>query len=284
MGDWPSFASFEALSNDAWGVYYKVVYGSIPEDPQDYPITPKANWMLYQKALRQANVTRMPPAVGNCPTAHPPEGQHYLMNNRYSPALLDWIWHPYHWTLFGPTYKALEENTWVEVMHQADPFGDESIGAWFLYTPGSGIYMNTGRTRAFRGHDTAYKKFDCSFQGHQAPQECMSAAAAKQGYDSLQFTAWVDHVNYPCDTFNSGHAGLQFMGVEIVAVKGAGTYSCGGIELRAGWKASRACSCNIAKKYTNCDGVPDGELETEVGKDDFNSSLPLSSHGTLVIV
>jgi len=209
----------------------------------------------------------------------------YRINNAYMPPLLTWVWHPYHLTLGGIAYKAMKAHTWVEVMHEADPFGDESFGAWFLYTPGSGIYMNTGRTRVFRDHEAAYAFFGIgSWRAcQQSYQECMSVAAANRGDDSVQFTAHVDHVNYPCDTDNTGNAGLEFMGLEIVAVKGKGVDACGDIDLRAGWKASRTCSCSNAHSYTNCKGVPTSELETETTYDAVSSPLP-NVHKDWVVV
>ena len=48
-----------------------------------------------------------------------------------------------------------------------------------------------------------------------------------QGFDSLQFTAHVDHVNYQCDSHNTGKGGFDYMGFEIVGVKLVGTYACG---------------------------------------------------------
>ena len=36
--------------------------------------------------------------------------------------------------------------------------------------------------------------------------------------------AHVDHVNYPCDTYNTHTPNLQYMGVEIVGTRLVGTY------------------------------------------------------------
>merc|ERR1719506_2119583 len=107
--------------------------------------------MLYDEILVSAKVPA-PDSVGDCPSSNPPLGQRYAMNNRYCPPFLNWIWHPY-------PYKASASNSWVEVLHEADPFGDEKFGAWFVNAPGSGIYFNVGKTVSFAEHQDAYNYF-----------------------------------------------------------------------------------------------------------------------------
>merc|ERR1719183_1449418 len=99
-----------------------------------------------------------------------------------------------------------------------------------MYSPGSGIYFFTGLTIAFNEHIDAMRHFNAF------GNEKMSAAAAEAGYYSIQFLEHVDHVNYPCDSSNTNRPGLSYMGVEIVAVKRKGMYSCG---------TSQAAVCDI---------------------------------------
>merc|ERR1712070_618591 len=170
----------------------------------------------------------------------------------YSPPFLSWIWHPY-------PYAALPAGSWVEVLHEADPFGDEAFGLWFVYAPGSGIYFDTGKTMSFPEHSDAYTYFGIT-SGKQWNEQ-LSKAAAGKGFDSLQFLAHMDHVSYQCDTKNTGKSGLAYMGVELVAVKLVGKYACGApagvpATIRAGWAASRACTCDNSKQYLNCHDVP----------------------------
>jgi len=87
--------------------------------------------------------------------------------------------------------------------------------------------------------------------------EGVAKAAASAGYDSVQFLAHPDHVNYPCDSVS----GLSYMGLEVLATKLVGTYACGMKDgapavIKAGWKASRSCICDNNQKTTNCQGVP----------------------------
>lgn len=246
---WPTFQSKAALAADPWGKYYEAVYGELPS--QGFPIETISNWFVYDATIVSSRVTNIPASVGSCPANNPPAGQRYNINDMYSPSFTSWVWHPYPW-------KAMAANTWQEVIHQADPFGDEHFGAWFIYAPGSGIYFNLGNTISFDEHDAAYKHFNVKAGNLN---EELSKAAAAANYDSLQFLAHVDHVNYQCDTHNTGHAGLDYMGIEILAAKLVGTYACGGPAgapptVKAGWQASKPCECDNKMQYLNCQGVP----------------------------
>jgi len=161
----------------------------------------------------------------------------------YASPFHSWIWHPY-------PYQSLPANTWAEVMHQQDPFGDEHFGAWFMYAPGSGVHFQLGQTIDFQEHNDAFSHFGAW------GNEVLSKEAAAQNYDSIQFLAHIDHVNYQCDNYNT-NSGLRYMGLEIVATRLVGTYSCGTkdgapSEIRAGWHASRPCSCSNKLQYLNC--------------------------------
>lgn len=247
---WPTFCSGAALQKDAWGKYFILVYGQIPTT---YPLHTGDAWMYYDDALSKAGVTSIPPE-SRCPSSAA-EFQRYQNNNPYDPPRASWSWHPYD-PMQG--YPAASPNKYVEVMHKADPYGDEHYGMWFLFAPGSGIWFNVGKTISFPEHRDAWSHFGV----HSGDwNEEMSKAAAAKGYDSIQFTQHVDHVNYPCDSHMTGVPGLDYMGLEIVAAKLMGTYPCGtrfgapGI-IRAGWQASRTCKCSNSQAFLNCDGVP----------------------------
>lgn len=247
---WPTFASPDDLGKTAWGTYYKLVFGEIPTD--NYPRSPESLWMFYSDVISQAGVTEYPHSVGECPTDGKEEGQVYTTNNVYSPSGTFWSWHPY-------PYRSYGSHTWCEVMHEQDPYGDEQAGAWFMHAPGSAIYFDIGVTLAFSTHTEAYDHWGVT--GPNWNQD-LSTRAASDGYDSLQFTAHVDHVNYPCDTHNTGTPDLEYMGLEIVGVKLVGSYACGWHDgapdvIRAGWwKTSKPCTCDNGKKFLNCNEVP----------------------------
>lgn len=242
----------------------------------------RASQLLHDSELAKAHVPSVPPA-SICPAK---ELAHYTSNDDYQPPQVSWIWHactsvafesrncarrwPPCWAQsqtrlaidLAPStdpYSAIAGNTWVEIIHESDPFGDEKHGAWFLYTPGSGIYFNTGNTISFAEHVDAYKHFGIS--GVADYNSAMSAAAAAQGYDSVQFLAHVDHVSYQCDTKNTGVAGFDYMGLEIVATKMVGTYACGAASgapttIKRGWDAQDPCKCDNTKQFMNCAGTP----------------------------
>lgn len=209
-----------------------------------YPLCIGDFWHFYDHLISSTGA-KAPAIVGNCPTKSATEGQRYVENNAYLPVGVSYAWH-------SPPYIAIDQNTWVEVSHKSDPFGDEHFGMWLLYAKGNGIWFNTGKTKVFGEHSDAYQAYGI----HDGAQwnEQLSRAAAKAGYDSIQFNKHVDHVNYPCDAV----VGAPYMSLEIVAVKLKGTYTCGdpagapsGI-IMAGWQGSEPCHCDTSKDTLNC--------------------------------
>merc|ERR1719263_2288289 len=98
--------------------------------------------MFYDDVLTSSGVTgnKVPTSVGACPTQNGAvEGQRYSSNNQLSPPHVSWSWHPI-------PYQAFASNTWCEVIHRKDPWGDEHVGAWFFYAKGSGMWFNIGKT------------------------------------------------------------------------------------------------------------------------------------------
>jgi len=245
-GTWPVFADQAALQQSQWGAYFTQLYGSMPpDDPAQgwYPLHIDWFWLLHDLTLITAKTET--PNAKTCPDA---ELDRYTVNNYYQPPSVSWIWHAY-------PFQAFASNSWVEVIHEADPFGDEHYGMWLQYARGSGIFFDIGNTIAFPEHGDAMAHFGAS------GNEDMSRKAAAAGYDSIQFLAHVDHTSYQCDTHNTGKPGFDYMGFEIVAVKLTGTYACGAAGtatpdvLRRGW-ADTACDCDNSMQFLNCKGVP----------------------------
>ena len=145
-------------------------------------------------------------------------------------------------------YEGFASNSIVEVSHHKDPFGDEHHGMWFVYAKGSGVFLDLGKTKVFKEHQDAYAFFKTGGSNEQ-----MCQAAAAQGYDSVQFIRHKDGTNYPC----AAKIGADWMNMEIVAVRLAGTYPCGqksgtASALRAGWRGDKACKCDPNNPNTNC--------------------------------
>ena len=240
-GQWPSFSSAAELAkNSGWSLYFKSLYGTSPTGP--WPLCIGSFWAFWTDKLSSSKAC-VPESNGQCPSSGAPEGQRYNMNNAYSSNLLTWSWHP----MTNPAYNGFPANTLVEVSHAKDPFGDEHYGMWFVYAKGTGIYFDLGNTIIFKEHEDAFKYFDAT------TNEAMSQKATAQGFDSIQFTAHVDHPNYPCDSA----VGAPFMNIEIVAVTLTGTYSCGQktgtpTSLRQGWGGTLPCNCDNSLPNTNC--------------------------------
>jgi len=250
-----------AGGGEDWGCYSRKIYGA-------EHFTSRPSWLIfgYDEALHPCGISTSSP---NCPES---EGVWYQHGYLYRPPKTTFIWRK-------PPYAKLPSHSWQEVMHQADPFGDEHYGAWFIYSPGSGIFFNLGDTIAFDEHWDAYDYFKVGDQkkckGIESPKESshqseaksscdwneeMCKLARKKGFESVQFLKHVDHVNYQCDTKNTGTAGLQYMGLEIVAAKLVGKYACATSigappSVRSGWEASKACRCDNKKQFLNCQGV-----------------------------
>jgi hypothetical protein len=240
---WPKIHNQTDYDQSPWKKYFKLVYG---EDPSfTFPLDLNTFWVFDTKKLSQAGLDAagsgdVPRSAGRCPTKGSRKGQRYDENNMYSPSSWTWVWQP-------PPYAPQAADTWAEVVHMKDPFGDENYGAWFLYAKGVNVWFNVGTTIALRKHRDGYKHFGAS------GNEDMCKKAAAQNIDSIQFTGHVDHINYPCDS----KVGAKFMNLEIVAVKLVGTYPCGTSagapsSIRAGWKASQACKCDNKETYSNC--------------------------------
>lgn len=236
LGGWPLFPSQSELNADAWGAYFRIVYG---QDAQPaFPFCVGDLWTFFDNILLQTGASA-PTVKGNCPAAGSPDGLRYVQNNAYQQGM--------SYSMRRPPYAAIATNTWVEVSHMADPFGDEHFGMWLLLASGNGVWFNTGITTTFSEHDGAFAQFGAT------SNEQMCQNAASQGYDSVQFTAHVDGVNYPC----AAGAGLPYMNLEIVAVKLTGTYACGDpngapASIRGGWEGSLPCNCNNGVGRLNC--------------------------------
>ena len=114
---------------------------------------------------------------------------------------------------------------------------------------GSGIWFNMGKMMAFHEHSDAVKKFPGGKTATcKTGDEAMSNAAAKAGYESIQFLGHIDSgTNNACCAQVGGAGANTPCRVEIVAVKLNGGFACtdnaAGAQLRAGWQGFCACAC-----------------------------------------
>eukprot|EP00326_Haptolina_ericina_P011207 CAMPEP_0181225936 /NCGR_PEP_ID=MMETSP1096-20121128/31977_1 /TAXON_ID=156174 ORGANISM="Chrysochromulina ericina, Strain CCMP281" /NCGR_SAMPLE_ID=MMETSP1096 /ASSEMBLY_ACC=CAM_ASM_000453 /LENGTH=286 /DNA_ID=CAMNT_0023319221 /DNA_START=130 /DNA_END=990 /DNA_ORIENTATION=- len=135
--------------------------------------------------------------------------------------------------------------------------------------PVAGVWYNIGKSVTFADHGDAFAHFNAF------DNEAMCRAAAAAGFDTVQFTAHPDHVNYPCDTVGN----YPYMNIEIVAVKLQGSYACGSNAkpdfnvLRSGW-ADQPCACDNSIRFSNC-----GRALRPIAKETGNAMFPHGIRG-----
>lgn len=241
LGSSPVFQNAGQLtSTGGWQNYFTKVYGSVPDSR--YPICIGSFWFLNRPIFQASGITN--PKLIKCPTN---AGDYYTSNNKYEPSWASWIWHP---PPFGVNGQGIPANTWIEVSHNRQ--GRESAGMWFMFSMGSGIWFNSGKTGVYSDHGAAQNQFCGGCRGDDGNNK-MALSAAKQGYSSVQFLAhpddqWRchDHVKVPKGAMN----------IEIVGVALNGKGPCGpsANSFKAGWNADKACNCDGSKSYLNCQG------------------------------
>lgn len=257
-GAWPLFKTSADLQASPWAAYLKTVYGELPQE-NAFPICMGDFWSFYQRELKDAGVT-LPSSQNGCPAEAKTQSFFVSTPREHAepPYFAVTVYH------FGP-FQPLKAHTWVEVFHRARTVssGFERHGAWFGYSPGSGIWTNTGKTIVFNTHDEAFHHFGAKWENDLAQK------AKTRGWDTIQFLKG-DGVSTDacCEKLSLGPCCHS---LEFVATKLTGIYGCtdtaGGQALRAGWQASRPCHCqenadmnstalDTYVSYINCRGVP----------------------------
>jgi len=251
--NWPVFKTQDDLKKDAWGSYISKVYGEVPTT--GYPICAFTIFLLYKPLISQANL-QVPVIDNDCPSG---DGTYFAKMSGF-PAQ-DWSWINHQGNLAQPEQFQLPANKWVEIMHTA--YDMDGSATWFYYTPGSGIYMWLGKTKAYNDHPDAVTDMlhtKCSDPpGQLGANECQKnfedlyKAAIKAGLNSVQFTK---HADMQCSTKNNKQGNYA---IEIIDLAGSGKYACsqpnsGLTRFRAGWEAKSQCTCDNTKKAINCKG------------------------------
>merc|ERR1711865_360619 len=137
---------------------------------------------------------------------------------------------------------------------------------WYYLTIGSAVWWNVGKSKVFGDHPEATTYFlgsTCKDTGHTdpVPTECeadfpgMYKKAKSKGLDSFQFTE-----HYDCSCGETGHSSWkshkQLCLTEMIDLIGKGENACAtaGKGNKAGWGASKKCTCDSPKTYANCAG------------------------------
>ena len=187
-------------------------------------------------------------------------------------------------TLHPVPRRGYPSHSMVEVMHAG--FDPPYFGYWLYMTAGSGIYLNLSRTRAFDDHAAAARHFcpngtgpllarphrgraarglallwrsdACQLQNEQG----MVAAATAAGYDTLQFTRFVEYGLVKHEVVLLGVSEDE-RATSRRRVRGNACPPAARVELfRSGWGGSRPCRCRVRRRcwqaacVLNCDVSP----------------------------
>jgi hypothetical protein len=243
----PVFSSKSELENSIWSKYFLHIYGEIPDS--DYPIDLNTFWILYTNILKKYNIILTDKCIKdkNCYKICPKDNGDLYSNMSFTNDMNDTIW-IYH----KPPFKALSDNSIVEVMHTSGGYPGqkliESIGSWMYYAKGSGIYFDIGKTISFVDHSESVEYFLGIDISCPLREECIPyfrdvfTKAKNMGYDSIQY---LQHYDMRCDD----------TGIEIVDLQGIGSYPCGNkteYNIKSGWQGKNICICDNYKQSVNC--------------------------------
>jgi len=238
---WPRFESLADLSSSEWASYFKAVYGEIPSI--GYPICTSDFWFLHKDAWEAAGISGH-----TVKTKDDRQEEHNVGDLLWSNLTGPRRYEQGLWILkqLGSGRRFAGNNQWIEVRHLGSDWGEEFVGMWFMYAPGSGVWFNTGRTAVFDSHTVAAQML-CGTK-HGADDAVVQCARDQGQLDSYQF--------------NSGMSTENFF--ELVGVHLAGQYPCGTADngtsggFRAGWQHQSECHCDngYADGWLNCQGTP----------------------------
>ena len=146
------------------------------------------------------------------------EDQRYCRTRKYFRGRSHVLYDPSDSFFTYTPLRPAESHTWTEITHcgGVNMHHHEKDVFWAYITPGSGVFMYTGKTVILRHH-----RF--YFPGHQIHRY------RKLGFDTIQYTRAGDQ---PCGT----------NAVEIIDLNKSGISACHSM-LRSGYNASEMCNC-----------------------------------------
>lgn len=194
-------------------------------------------------------------------------GVHLMAHVRRNPAWRKWPNPEFRLAPYGmwiyprPLPSCLANETWVEVLRRREAYEAGGVkGTWYYHAPGSGIWLNTGRSLC-----VAQEQRDAHWYQADAwpPQVANTSTLASRGFQSgitgIDQRLKSARLHVGLDTMQrNGPFGNM---LEIVDVRPEGApqdcgkagCTCAGT-LRAGWRASRRCRCDGTRDVLNCDG------------------------------
>lgn len=150
------------------------------------------------------------------------------------------------WLYRTPPFAPAPPRAWVEVMHCAGSTFEER-GAWFYVTRGSAVFVNTGNTISFDGHQDAVRHFlarGCadSLQCDEEIRRALPEAAAAAGYDSVQFLRHCDLCSH------SGGCGHELL---LVGASNGRSACPGHVQWRTGPDGREPCECSLSTTFSS---------------------------------
>lgn len=244
------FENHTSLIQSPWRNYFHDVYHELPNE---YPVCLADFDSFYVNTLKKYNLLFPKIYKNKC---GPNENIVYWQHSTEP----DWIIHLQRFK--KESDKPQKSNTWLEVQHRSRSrsSGFEKNGMWFGVQSGTGIWVNLGKTIVFRYHHDAFKYFNASWEND------MAVNAGLAGYDSIQFTACDGFTSPCCRKYKRGPCCTGF---EFVHTRFSGSEKACMHPLRAGWNATKICTClengsygrtndpsDNRAKFINCRGFP----------------------------
>jgi hypothetical protein len=257
----PCFGSELALKeHPKWHEYFLRVYGS---SPTSFPLCVSQFSQFYYELGKSLNISLPPLQYDICEAdGHRKRLRSWSKSNQPS-----WIVYLLH---YDHPRSPLPQNAWVEVMHHHRNWfnGFERQGMWFTAASGSGVWLNTGRTIAFRDHGEAFAYFMSHWETD------LAVNAKEFGFDTIQFTHGDGMTHHCCKKLRLKP---NCFGLELMSTGLVGNYACGGPTsfnmYRSGWNAERPCQCtednvdvkNRPTSIINCMNTASHALDTTRG-------------------
>ena len=230
----PVFANDSDGFAPPWVAYATALYGN-----QTPPPDPGSLTMFYASMLERAGIHLTVSRDASCVCSM----QNGTLSSRgraspWDPPDTLWRWDRDRTPL--PNHSQVEVTHCTAAQEVIDASDRELEGAWFFITPGSGIFLDTGRTRAFDTHQEAVRAFvDADVRCYQCIEHFYDLVrnARAAGLDSLQI---LHH-----DDQNCGN-----MAIELIHVHGKGFATCANVTL---WKGDGTlCECDSALRCASC--------------------------------
>lgn len=234
VADLPVFQNVSGYRQSPWATYVSLLYRNNSEPVMDVTTLT----VLYAALLAQSGIRlRTSWAVCYC-QKRLGVVSHWGRSAEWDPPNTLWVW--------NNDRAASANDSRVEVTHCASRryYGSdndiETKGAWFYRTPGSGVFLDIGRTRAFARHEDAVREFvHAGARCYECAEFFVAVAenATAAGVDTIQFTG---HTDQDC-----GNAA-----VEIVYLRGAGSTACAGTPLLG--VDGEPCRCDDTLRCASC--------------------------------